>query len=43
MFNYFTDYYMDGYDPLLAEFYSQDQTTLGGFPRLDFFINAKIR
>lgn len=42
-FNYFTDYYMDGYDPLLAEFYSQDQTKLGGFPRLDFFINAKIR
>ncbi|MEH6538159.1 MAG: putative porin [Psychroserpens sp.] len=42
-FNYFTDYYMDGYDPLLAEFYSQNQTKLGGFPRLDFFINAKIR
>jgi hypothetical protein len=42
-FNYFTDYFMDGYDPLLAEFYSQSQTKLGGFPRLDFFINAKIR
>ena len=42
-FNYFTEYYMDGYDPLLAEFYSQTQTKLGGFPRLDFFINAKIR
>lgn len=42
-FNYFTDYYMDGYNPLLAEFYSQNQTKLGGFPRLDFFINAKIR
>ncbi|MFT4611275.1 MAG: hypothetical protein ACJA1H_002431 [Glaciecola sp.] len=42
-FNYFTEYYMDGYDPLLAEFYSQNQTKLGGFPRLDFFINAKIR
>ncbi|MDG5492620.1 putative porin [Psychroserpens sp. SPM9] len=42
-FNYFTDYYMDGYDPLLAEFYSQNETKIGGFPRLDFFINAKIR
>ncbi|WP_040281142.1 putative porin [Psychroserpens damuponensis] len=42
-FNYFTEYYMDGYDPLLAEFYSQNETKLGGFPRLDFFINAKIR
>lgn len=41
--NYFSDYYMDGYDPLLAEFYSQNQTKLGGFPRLDFFVNAKIR
>ncbi|WP_204347116.1 putative porin [Psychroserpens algicola] len=42
-FNYFTDYYMDGYDPLLAEFYSQTQTKMSGFPRLDFFVNAKIR
>lgn len=42
-FNYFTDYAMDAYDPLLAEFYVQNQTTIGDFPRLDFFINAKIR
>lgn len=42
-FNYFSEYFMDGYDPLLAEFYTQNQTELGGFPRLDFFINAKIR
>jgi hypothetical protein len=42
-FNYFTKYNMNGYDPLLAEFYTQNQTELGGFPRLDFFINAKIR
>ncbi|MDB9782842.1 putative porin, partial [Winogradskyella sp.] len=41
--NYFTEYNMNGYDPLLAEFYTQNQTTIGGFPRLDFFINAKIR
>jgi hypothetical protein len=42
-FNYFTKYNMNGYDPLLAEFYTQNETKLGGFPRLDFFINAKIR
>lgn len=42
-FNYFTEYNMNGYDPLLAEFYTQNTTKLGGFPRLDFFINAKVR
>lgn len=41
--NYFTKYKMNGYDPLIAEFYTQNETNLGGFPRLDFFINAKIR
>lgn len=42
-FNYFTKYNMDAYDPLLAEFYVQNDTQIGNFPRLDFFINAKIR
>ena len=42
-FNYFTAYNMNGYDPLLGEFYTQNEIELGGFPRLDFFINAKIR
>jgi hypothetical protein len=41
--NYFTEYYMNAYDSLLAEFYVQNETKLGGFPRLDFFIDAKIR
>ncbi len=41
--NYFTKYHMNRYDPLLAEFYTPNETELGGFPRLDFFINAKIR
>lgn len=41
--NYFTAYNMDAYDPLLAEFYTQNDQELGGFPRLDFFVNAKIR
>ncbi|MCC1483942.1 putative porin [Winogradskyella immobilis] len=42
-FNYFSEYNGNGYDPLLAEFYTQNETEIGGFPRLDFFINAKIR
>lgn len=41
--NYFTQYKMNAYDPLLAEFYVQNDTEYGGFPRLDFFVNAKIR
>ncbi|GAA3570109.1 putative porin [Snuella lapsa] len=43
IFNYFTSYYMNAYDPLLAEFYVQTEREYGSFPRLDFFINAKIR
>ena len=43
IFNYFTAYNMDAYDPLIAEFYTQNDQELGGFPRLDFFVNAKIR
>tara|TARA_R110002049_G_C9131210_1_gene559022 strand:+ start:88 stop:2091 length:2004 start_codon:yes stop_codon:yes gene_type:complete len=41
--NYFTKYYMNAYDPVLAEFYVQTDKGYGNFPRLDFFINAKIR
>ncbi|MBP0903253.1 putative porin [Mariniflexile gromovii] len=42
-FNYFTKYYMNAYNPLLAEFYVQTDREFGNFPRLDFFLNAKIR
>jgi hypothetical protein len=42
-FNYFSKYYMDGYDPLLAEFYVQTDQEFGGYPRFDFFVNAKIQ
>lgn len=41
--NYFTKYNMNAYDPVLAEFYTQNDQEFGGFPRLDFFLNAKIR
>ena len=43
IFNYFTSYNMNAYDPVLAEFYVQTDEEYGGFPRLDFFLNAKIR
>ncbi|TJY31856.1 putative porin [Pontimicrobium aquaticum] len=42
-FNYFSKYNMNAYDPVLAEFYVQNNKQLGGFPRLDFFINAKVK
>ncbi|MCW5517889.1 putative porin [Muriicola sp. Z0-33] len=42
-FKYFTKYNMDAYNPLLGEFYIQNNQEFGGFPMLDFFINAKIR
>jgi hypothetical protein len=42
-FNYFTEYHMNRYDPLLAEFYTQTEEKVGGFPRLDFFLNFQVR
>ena len=40
---YFTSYNADAYNPVLGEFYSQGQEELGGFPMLDFFINARVQ
>ena len=42
-FKYFTTYNMDAYNPLLGEFYTQNNQEFGGFPLLDFFVNAKVR
>lgn len=42
-FKYFTSYTMDAYNPVLGEFYVQNEEKLGGFPMLDFFINAKVQ
>ena len=41
--NYFTKYYANDYNPLLGEFYVQNETKIGDFPMLDFFVNARIR
>ena len=40
---YFTAYNADAYNPVLGEFYLQNQEELGGFPMLDFFINARVQ
>ena len=42
-FNYFSDFFMNSYDPLLSEFYVQNNKLIGNFPRIDFFVNAKIQ
>jgi hypothetical protein len=42
-FNYFTEYLANSYNPLLAEFYLQNEQKIGGYPVLDFFINAQIK
>ena len=42
-FKYFTEYNMSAYDPVLAEFYVQNDQKLGAFPMVDVFFNAKIR
>ena len=42
-FNYFTKYNADGYNPVLGEFFVQNEKEIGGFPMLDFFVNARIR
>lgn len=38
----FTQYQMNAYDPVLAEFYVQNNQEFGGFPLMDIFVNAKI-
>ena len=42
-FNYFSEFYMNSYDPLLSEFFVQNNKLIGNFPRIDFFVNAKIQ
>ncbi len=40
---YFSEYYSDRYNPLVGDFINQEEMTIGGFPRIDFFINAKVQ
>ncbi|WP_417920120.1 putative porin [Christiangramia marina] len=41
-FKYFTKYEANAYDPILAEFYVQNEEEIGGFPVVDYFFNAKV-
>jgi hypothetical protein len=41
--NYFSSYYANDYNPLIGEFYVQNDKKIGAFPMLDFFINAKVK
>lgn len=41
--NYFTKYYANDYNPVIADFFVQNQKQIGNFPMLDFFVNARIR
>ncbi len=42
-FNYFTKFYANDYNPIVGDFYIQNQKQIGDFPMFDFFINAKVR
>jgi hypothetical protein len=42
-FNYFTKFYANDYNPIVGDFYVQNQKQIGAFPMFDFFINAKVR
>ena len=41
--NYFTSYYANDYNPVIGEFFVQNEKEIGNYPNLDFFINAKIQ
>ena len=43
VFNYFTKYYGNGYNPVVGEFYVQKEKEIGGYPLFDVFLNARIR
>ncbi len=42
-FKYFSEYFANSYNPLLAEFTIQNEQKIGGYPVFDFFINAQIQ
>ena len=40
---YFSKFYSSEYNPLISTFHIQNETKIGGYPIIDFFLNAKIR
>lgn len=43
IFNYFTRYFADDYNPIIGGFFVQNQKEIGNYPNLDFFINARVQ
>lgn len=43
VFNYFTKYYGNDYNPVIGEFFVQDKKEIGNFATIDVFLNARIR
>jgi len=43
VFNYFTKYYGNDYNPVVGEFFIQQNKKIGGYPLFDLFLNARIR
>jgi hypothetical protein len=41
--NYFSKYLANDYNPVIGEFFIQNEKEIGNYPNLDFFINAKIQ
>jgi hypothetical protein len=42
-FNYFTNYYANEYNPVIGEFFVQNQKEIGNYSNFDFFFNARIQ
>lgn len=42
-FNYFTNYYGNEYNPVIGEFFVQNQKEIGNYANFDFFFNARIQ
>jgi hypothetical protein len=41
--NYFSEYYANGFNPLIQEFYVQEKTKIGNFPMLNLYLNARVK
>lgn len=42
-FNYFTEYYGNDYNPVVGEFFVQNEKKIGNYANFDYFINFRIR
>ncbi len=42
-FTYFSKYFMNSYNPVISEFYLQNDQEFGGYPLFDFFVNFRVR